>query len=124
MEILRREMHWNLLLIYIWYVTIACLELISCRDFTIIYDRVFHQTLTQNALIKDSRQRVSLLQLDQNNDLKTFRTLLKNVSRSDVVLLFTKYDRFFEKMLHNQHLVLTGGVNLEEMVRNFVHFLM
>lgn len=106
---------------YNWYIILVLLhiELTSCTKFTIVYDLLFHQQLEN----KFQSTKVDLIPIkNQHDNLQNITLRLKKINKDDVVILFTKYDSFFQYLLTNQHLVLSYGMSIQDMVRNIVDY--
>lgn len=102
---------------FIWFqmTTFKFVVLMSSANFTIIYDQIFHENVT--VFQQEENTRMNLIEVNSQFDhLNNITTGLKNVSKDNVVLLFTKNDGFFEKNLQNQHLVLKYGLSEVNMV--------
>ena len=112
---------WDIMENY-YFVVIVCFlaEMISCSNFTIIYDEYFQSPLMRTFQEKNE-SRIDLLEInEQLNNLQNITTSLKNIRKDDVVFLLTKNDMLFEYILKDQHLVLKYGISIDNMVSLFL----
>lgn len=90
---------------------------ISSTNFIMVYDYIFHQQLAGGIFPVHNNRTVELIGLyEGNSSLQSVMSSLENTNTNDIILLFTKYDILFEKILKDQRLVLKYGISIQNMV--------